>query len=51
MYYHDSIVGGITVLEPRISNHLAPLIYVSQERESVVVFQRMAVADSEKVCG
>lgn len=47
MYYHASSVGGITVLEPRISNHHTPLIYFSQKRENVLLYLSNAV---EKFC-
>ena len=47
MYYHASSVGGITQLEPRISNHGIPLIYFSRKRENVLVYLSNAV---EKYC-
>ncbi len=47
MYYHASQVGGIKVLEPRISNHNVPLIYFSAKRENVLVYLSNAV---EKYC-
>ncbi|MBR5497122.1 MAG: hypothetical protein IKV76_03985 [Clostridia bacterium] len=47
MYYHASQVGGIKVLEPRISNHNMPLIYFSLKRENVLVYLSNAV---EKYC-
>lgn len=47
MYYHASQVGGIRVLEPRISNHNIPLIYFSLKRENVLVYLSNAI---EKYC-
>ena len=47
MYYHASSVGGIKILEPRISNHDIPLIYFSKKRENVLVYLSNAV---EKYC-
>lgn len=47
MYYHASQIGGITVLEPRISNHNTPLIYFSTKRENVLVYLSNAI---EKYC-
>jgi len=47
LYYHASQTGGITVLEPRISNHNAPFIYLSTKRENVLVYLSNAV---EKYC-
>ena len=47
MYYHASQVGGIEVLEPRVSNHNTPLIYFSTKRENVLVYLSNAV---EKYC-
>ncbi len=47
MYYHASPVGGITRLEPRISNHGVPLVYFSRKRENVLVYLSNAV---EKYC-
>ena len=38
MYYHASSIGGITRLEPHISNHGLPLIYFSTKRENVLVY-------------
>lgn len=43
MYYHASQVGGIKVLEPRVSNHNVPLIYFSTKRENVLVYLSNAV--------
>ncbi len=47
MYYHASPFPGITILEPRISNHNIPLIYFSEKRENVLVYLSNAV---EKFC-
>ena len=47
MYYHASPVGGITQLEPRISNHGVPLVYFSTKRENVLVYLSNAI---EKYC-
>ena len=47
MYYHASSVAGIKVLEPRVSNHNVPLIYLSEKRENVLVYLSNAV---EKYC-
>ncbi|MBR4538361.1 MAG: hypothetical protein IKO52_05895 [Clostridia bacterium] len=47
MYFHASPTGGITRLEPRISNHGVPLIYFSAKRENVLVYLSNAI---EKYC-
>ena len=47
MYYHASPTGGITLLEPRVSNHGIPLIYFSTKRENVLVYLSNAI---EKYC-
>lgn len=47
LYYHASQIGGIKVLEPRVSNHNTPLIYFSTKRENVLVYLSNAV---EKFC-
>ena len=47
MYYHASPIGGITQLEPRISNHGIPLVYFSRKRENVLVYLSNAI---EKYC-
>ena len=47
MYYHASPVAGIQVLEPRVSNHESPLVYVSSKRENTLVYLSNAV---EKFC-
>lgn len=47
MYFHASPTKGITILEPRVSNHGVPLIYFSTKRENVLVYLSNAV---EKYC-
>ena len=47
MYYHASPIGGITQLEPHISNHGIPLVYFSTKRANVLVYLSNAV---EKYC-
>ena len=47
LYYHASPTPGIEILEPRVSNHGTPLVYVSQKRENVLVYLSNAV---EKFC-
>ena len=47
MLYHASQTPGIKILEPRISNHGKPLVYLSQKRENVLVYLSNAV---EKHC-
>ncbi len=47
LYYHASQTGGIKILEPRISNHGVPLIYLSEKRENVLVYLSNAI---EKCC-
>ncbi|MDE7302648.1 MAG: hypothetical protein K2N60_04940 [Oscillospiraceae bacterium] len=47
MLYHASQTSGIKILEPRISNHGKPLVYLSQKRENVLVYLSNAV---EKHC-
>lgn len=47
MYFHASSVEGITVLQPKISNHQTPLVYFSKKRENVLVYLSNAV---EKFC-
>lgn len=46
-YYHASQTPGLTMLEPRVSNHGQPLTYVSDRRENVLVYLSNAV---EKHC-
>lgn len=47
IYYHASQVGVIFILEPRVSNHNIPLIYLSKKRENVLVYLSNAI---EKYC-
>ena len=47
MYYHASPIANIKILEPRISNHDVPLVYLSAKRENVLVYLSNAV---EKYC-
>ena len=47
MYYHASPIKGIKVLQPRISNHNIPLVYLSTKRENTLVYLSNAV---EKFC-
>ena len=47
VYYHASPIEGLTQLEPRISNHGVPLVYLSKKRENVLVYLSNAV---EKFC-
>lgn len=47
MLYHASRTHGIKILEPRVSNHGKPLIYLSQKRENVLVYLSNAI---EKHC-
>ena len=47
MYYHASQVSDIKTLEPRISNHKKPLVYLSLKRENVLVYLSNAI---EKFC-
>lgn len=46
-YFHASPTGGITQLEPRVSNHGTPLVYVSAKRAHVLPYLSNAV---EKFC-
>ena len=46
-WYHASPINNITILEPRISNHGVPLVYLSKKRENVLVYLSNAV---EKYC-
>lgn len=45
--YHASSTPGIQALEPRVSNHGKPLVYLSDCRENVLVYLSNAV---EKFC-
>ena len=47
MFYHATQTQGLTVLEPRVSNHNIPLVYFSSKRENVLVYLSNAV---EKYC-
>lgn len=47
MFYHASPVHCIEVLEPRVSNHGKPLVYLSKKRENVLPYLSNAV---EKYC-
>lgn len=47
MYYHASGTSGISVLQPRISNHHVALIYFSKKRENVLVYLSNAI---QKYC-
>ena len=47
MFYHASQIGGIRVLQPAVSNHERPLLYLSAKRENVLVYLSNAV---EKYC-
>lgn len=47
MYYHASPVKGINILEPRISNHGTPRVYLSEKRENTLVYLSNAI---EKYC-
>ncbi|MDE6762141.1 MAG: hypothetical protein K2N26_01145 [Oscillospiraceae bacterium] len=47
MLYHASQTPNIKILEPRVSNHGKPLVYLSQKRENVLVYLSNAV---EKHC-
>lgn len=47
MYYHASQTAGLVCLEPRVSNHGIPLVYLSSKRENVLVYLSNAV---EKFC-
>ncbi|MBO4290233.1 MAG: hypothetical protein J5865_09085 [Lachnospiraceae bacterium] len=45
--YHASQTKGLTVLEPRVSNHGVPRVYFSEKRENVLVYLSNAI---EKHC-
>lgn len=47
MLYHASSTPGIRLLEPRISNHGTPLVYLSRKRENVLVYLSNAI---ERFC-
>lgn len=46
-WYHASPIKDLKTLEPRISNHGVPLVYLSKKRENVLVYLSNAV---EKYC-
>jgi hypothetical protein len=46
-WYHASPIKDLKILEPRISNHGVPLVYLSKKRENVLVYLSNAV---EKYC-
>ena len=46
-WYHATPIKNLTTLEPRISNHGVPLVYLSKKRENVLVYLSNAV---EKYC-
>ena len=43
MFYHASQTGGISQLEPKVSNHGIPLVYLSRKRENTLVYLSNAV--------
>lgn len=45
--YHASPTGGLTVLEPRVSNHGIPRVYFSEKRENVLIYLSNAI---ERYC-
>ena len=47
MYYHASSIADLKSLEPRVSNHGVPLVYLSKKRENVLVYLSNAV---ERYC-
>ncbi len=47
MLFHASPICGIKRLEPRVSNHGTPLLYLSSKRENTLVYLSNAV---EKYC-
>lgn len=47
MFYHASPIHCIEVLEPRISNHGVPRVYLSKKRENVLPYLSNAI---EKYC-
>lgn len=47
MFYHASPVHCIEVLEPRVSNHGEPRVYLSRKRENTLVYLSNAI---EKYC-
>ena len=47
VFFHASPTEGIRRLDPRVSNHQKPLVYLSSKRENVLVYLSNAV---EKYC-
>ena len=47
MYYHASSIKDLSTLEPHISNHNIPLVYLSKKRENVLVYLSNAI---QKYC-
>lgn len=47
MYYHSSSLKDLTILEPHISNHKEPVVYLSKKRENVLVYLSNAI---QKFC-
>ena len=47
MFYHASPIHCIEILEPRVSNHGEPRVYLSRKRENTLVYLSNAV---EKYC-
>ena len=47
MYYHASNIKDLTTLEPHVSNHNIPLIYLSKKRENVLIYLSNAI---QKYC-
>lgn len=47
MYFHASQIKDIKFLEPRLSNHNIPLVYLSSKRENTLVYLSNSV---EKFC-
>ena len=47
MLFHASQMPGLTILNPHVSNHDKPLVYLSEKRENTLVYLSNAV---EKYC-
>ena len=47
MYYHASSIKDLSTLEPHISNHNIPLVYLSKKRENVLIYLSNAI---QKYC-
>ena len=43
MYYHASKVKGLSVLEPNVSMHEKPLVYLSRKRQNVLIYLSNAI--------